>query len=318
VSEILSAKELHHRRESFRGLIDEHHAKFRDGDGILKRSLIESQSCPVCDEDDARVLFQKNGGTYVRCNRCTMIYLNPVLNDHALEEYYSSNTSLQSVNHQLEREFYEKIYQSGLDQITRAVSGNRVLDVGCSSGLFLDVARNFGWHTYGTELNQTEREIAITSGHVLLGGTIEDVPKTETFDAITLWDVFEHLKNGRRFLELVRSFLAPSGVLFLQIPNGESLAARVLQEKCNMFDGIEHVSLYSIETITRLLETCNWRVESISSVIDELKPVLNHLNYENPYLGSFDFGKTFTFLDSENILDQMLGYKLQIVARPTE
>jgi SAM-dependent methyltransferase len=245
-----------------------------------------------------------------------MIYLNPVLTDEAIRNYYSLNTSVQAISHQLERDFYESIYRAGLELISSVVSGGKILDVGCSSGLFLNVAKEAGWSTFGTELNQTELEMARTSGHVLWGGVIDEIPDQERFDVITLWDVFEHLKDGREFLGSARSRLSEEGVLFLQIPNGGSLAARLLQEKCNVFDGVEHVCLYSVETLNLLMENCGWKIESISSVIDELKPILNYLNFENPYTGSFTFEKQFPFLDRERILEQMLGYKLQVVARP--
>jgi 2-polyprenyl-3-methyl-5-hydroxy-6-metoxy-1,4-benzoquinol methylase len=316
VAELEDAKVLHHRREEMRVLIAAHHAKFRDEDGTLKRSLSENRTCPVCDEDNSRELFKKNGGTYVACEECTMIYLNPVLKDDAIRNYYSLNTSVQAISHQLERDFYESIYREGLNLISSVIPGGRILDVGCSSGLFLNVAKGSGWSTFGTELNQTELEMARASGHVLWSGMIEEIPKDELFDVITLWDVFEHLKDGRGFLETARNRLTPNGALFLQIPNGGSFAARLLQDKCNVFDGVEHVCLYSVETIALLMEKCGWRIESMSSVIDELKPILNHLNFEHPYTGTFSFKQKFAFLDSGKILDGMLGYKLQIVARP--
>jgi len=54
----------------------------------------------------------------------------------------------------------------------------------------------------------------------------------------------------------------------------------------------------------------------VRSVLDELKPVRNFLNYEHPYQGSFRFADDVPVPDPSDIHDRMLGYKLQIVMRP--
>ncbi len=310
------AKTLHHRREEMRVLIAAHHAEFRGADGGILPDLLEPANCPVCESNEHRELFVKNGGRYVICKACTMVYLNPCLTDAALLRYYSSNTTVQAISHVLERDFYENVYRSGLGLIGSHQDVGNVLDVGCSSGLFLDVARDAGWLTYGTELNDAELRLAVENGHQVHRGLIDELPAGLKFDLITLWDVFEHLKDGARFLMAARERLNDGGLLFLQIPNSGSYAARLLQEKCNMFDGIEHVCLYSDRTIRLLATVSGWSVVGVRSVLDELKPVRNFLNYEHPYQGSFRFADDVPVPDPADIHDRMLGYKLQIVMRP--
>lgn len=310
------AKALHHRREGMRGLIDAHHAKFRGLDGEILPELLETTCCPVCGRDHYRELFRKNGGRYVVCVACTMIYLNPRLTDEALLRYYSSNTTVQADSHQLERGFYEGIYSQGLDLVDGYLPVGDVLDVGCSSGLFLDVARGRGWGTYGTELNKAELKLAVDGGHQVYGGLIDELPDGLRFDLITLWDVFEHLKDGAAFLGSARQRLNPNGLLLLQIPNGGAYAARLLQEKCNMFDGIEHVCLYSHQTIRLLARVCGWQVVAVRSVLDELKPVKNFLNYEHPYQGSFRFETDVPVPSAEQIHEAKMGYKIQVLLSP--
>lgn len=301
-----TAKELHHRREKQRALIDAHHARF----AACER---EHRPCPVCGVDEPRELFHKNGGRYVSCADCMMIYLNPVLSDSDLRAYYESNTVVQAESHAVERGFYERIYRTGLDQLGEPGS---ILDVGCSSGLFLDIAHEDGWLTFGTELNQDELTIARKANHFVFEGLIDELPSDLRFDAITLWDVFEHLKDGGRFLQSARTRLNDGGCLFLQVPNGGSIAARILQEKCNMFDGIEHVNLYTIGSLNLLASRNGWKIDAVQCVLDELQPVWNHLNYEHPYTGSFKFPAIFPFLSTETILKHNLGYKIQAVLKP--
>ena len=51
-----------------------------------------------------------------------------------------------------------------------------------------------------------------------------------------MWDVFEHIKNPHKILSEIKKRLNKKGLIFIQIPNSDSIAAKVLREKCNMFD----------------------------------------------------------------------------------
>lgn len=246
-----------------------------------------------------------------------MVYLNPVFKDKELYLYYKNNNEVQAEAHANESEFYRGIYKKGLGDILNVTSLRSVLDIGCSSGFFLDIAKENGSETYGIELNKNEREIAQSKGHRTWGFTVDKFEENLKFDAITLWDVFEHIKGGIDYLKILNNFLSDTGLVFLQIPNVNALAARVLQSKCNMFDGLEHVNLYNDKTIISVANSAGFEVVSISSIIDELGPTRNYLNYEDPYFGSFAPDEQLEFLAPDVIHKNLLGYKLQIIMKPS-
>src|SRR5262249_391813 len=154
-----------------------------------------------------------------RCDDCEMCYLNPVFTDEALTQFYLHNNTVQSQVVKNESEFYRRILGKGLTTISRFVKPGRILDMGCSTGFFLDLAREAGWKTWGVELNQAEIVEAEKSGHKVSNSSLEDCGFDEKFDAITMWDVFEHIKDGRALLYEIRRRLAPGGVLFMQTPS---------------------------------------------------------------------------------------------------
>ena len=78
-----------------------------------------------------------------------------------------------------------------------------------------------------------------------MGRTIDDLSKQSNFSVVTLWDVLEHIPDPISYLKCLKSNLCSSGLVFVQVPTSDSLAARVLREDCNMFDGIEHLTLFS-------------------------------------------------------------------------
>jgi predicted SAM-dependent methyltransferase len=73
---------------------------------------------------------------------------------------------------------------------------------------------------------------------------LETVSLEGKFDAITAWDVLEHVPHPRAFLSACRSLLRPGGFLFLNVPDldsweGELLGRRwplLLPEHLNYFN----------------------------------------------------------------------------------
>ena len=312
--ETLDAKTLHQNRKVMYYEADSYRQSFIDPTtGLIDSKYAESRVCPVCGSGDHRIIFQKNGGIYVACDECSMIFLNPVFKDEDLVRYYQNNNSSQALAHDSESEFYRRIYSAGLKLIAAVKAEGSILDIGCSSGFFLDVAKENKYVTHGVELNKLEVEIARSKGHPVWDKPLDQIKSENTFDIITLWDVFEHIKDGTSYLKDLRSRLRKDGLVFLQIPSADALAARVMRERCNMFDGLEHVNLYSLRTITKTATDAGFKVQAVSSVIDELKPVLNFLAYEDPYNGSFNPRDDFDFLTSDLIQQKLLGYKLQVV-----
>ena len=310
-----TVKELHQERNKLWNASIANHAKYIDAQtGLFEARWTEYRSCPVCGQDNSIKAFEKEGGEYVKCMACEMIYINPVFTDSAITHYYQTNHSIQSEIVENSDSFYIDLYNQGLDSIEKISPKGSVLDIGCSSGVFLDVAKIRAWNTHGIELNQKEFEFAKNKGHNVHNTLLETIDFKEHFNAITMWDVFEHIKDGEFYLKAMAKLLKKDGVIFLQIPSADSLAAKILQEKCNMFDGLEHVNIYGVRTITQLAEKCNLKVLSLKTVISEIGVLNNYLSYEHPYLGNTK-NKTYIpdLIDEKTLHEKLLGYKLQVV-----
>jgi 2-polyprenyl-3-methyl-5-hydroxy-6-metoxy-1,4-benzoquinol methylase len=312
-----TVRELHKKRMKMWDASISNHSKYIDTNTALFSSeYTENRNCPVCGSTNELEIFHKEGGRYVKCLDCTMVYLNPVFKDFALKDYYERNHSVQSeiVETDID-DFYVKIYTKGADSIKEVnKNASNLLDIGCSSGVFLDIAKSKGFQTFGIELNKTECQLAQQKGHEVYNDLLENVHFDIKFDAISMWDVFEHLKDGHFYLNTMKSLLAENGVIFLQIPSSDSLAAKILQEKCNMFDGLEHVNLYGVETIKKLAEKSGLNILNIKTVISEIGVINNHLNYENPYFGNTSNKESIPNIINENELhNNLMGYKIQVV-----
>lgn len=87
------------------------------------------------------------------------------------------------------------------------------------------------------ELNKKELAVGRAKGHFINEEMINTANFDEKFCAITLWDVFEHIKDGLQFLNDSKRLLNEGGLVFMQIPSSDSLAAKIMKSACNMFDG---------------------------------------------------------------------------------
>jgi len=312
-----TVKELHQKRVKIWEESMKNHAKYLDANtGIFLKKYTEKRLCPVCKSNNEIEIFHKEGGRYVKCQECTMVYINPVFKDSAIKEYYEGNHTEQSeVVESDTDDFYINIYNGGLDSISNKVSSvKNILDIGCSSGTFLEQAKARNINTYGIELNQAEYKLVEAKGHKVYNDLLENINFNVKFDSITMWDVFEHIKDGEFYLNLMKTHLTEEGVIFLQIPSSDSLAAKILREDCNMFDGLEHVNLYGVETIKMLAKKCGLEVLSLKTVISEIGVMNNYLDYEDPYLGSTT-NKEFipNLIDEQQIHETLQGYKLQVI-----
>jgi SAM-dependent methyltransferase len=117
--------------------------------------------------------------------------------------------------------------------VSRYVGPGRLLDVGCGSGVFLRCAADLGWKVVGVE----PAKAAHRSAMALLAGRGEVVSCSlqdaslapSSFDAVTLWDVLEHVPDPPSLMERAASLLTPAGHLFVNVPDLESLPTRLLR-----------------------------------------------------------------------------------------
>jgi 2-polyprenyl-3-methyl-5-hydroxy-6-metoxy-1,4-benzoquinol methylase len=314
----IGAKKLHSGRKNFVKATEIYHKLWCDSKGNIKKKFLEKRKCPLCYKENYKFLFFKSGGKYVRCLKCNLVFLNPSFKDKYLEKYYKNMHTMQAHTVKKESDFYNMIYNFGLTAINKFSSNKKekkILDIGCSSGYFLNIAKKNSWRTYGVELNEKEIKEAIKNHYVVNENFFNLKDRFNfKFDAITMWDVIEHIKDCNKLLQNLRKILNYGGIFFFQTPNVDSLAARILQEKCNVFDGFEHVNLFNERNILMLAKKNNFKVISIESVISEIPIINNYLNYENPYFGKNNEKNIIKNTITEKQLhDKFLGYKIQVI-----
>ncbi|MFN0074145.1 MAG: class I SAM-dependent methyltransferase, partial [Chloroflexota bacterium] len=141
-------------------------------------------------------------GPIVQCQRCRLVFQSPVPPPaeilHAYEEVVDERYELERIG---------RVHTFGRDlaELERYVTPGRVLDVGCHIGLFLEIAQDAGWDSWGVEPSRWAADRARARGLQVIHGALEDAELAhESFDAVTMWDVIEHLTDPLGALEHCR------------------------------------------------------------------------------------------------------------------
>jgi 2-polyprenyl-3-methyl-5-hydroxy-6-metoxy-1,4-benzoquinol methylase len=202
--------------------------------------LWKTCDCPLCGSNEPRFLaydWQPVGGqrynfNLVRCPACGLVYVNPRLNFEALTAVVGGGAWHEALAAN------RSIYEAGCRRLIELLPGSgsgkpALLDVGCAYGDFMTVAAEHGFQATGVEVDRPVAEVAQQSGLVVHVGFLEELSlPAHSFDAVTLWDVIEHVEAPRSLLAEVTRLLKPHGILLVhtgnaafQVSKGRLLAA---------------------------------------------------------------------------------------------
>jgi len=145
----------------------------------------------------------------------------------------------------------------------RTASANKnLLDIGCSSGTFLSLAQKRGFSCYGMDISEDAAAAARKQyGLTVRQGEIGRLDWGEIrFDFITMFHVLEHLKSPEESLKYAASLLREEGSLIIQVPNSESIQARIFGSRWYGLDVPRHLINYTPKSLQILLDRCGLKI----------------------------------------------------------
>lgn len=236
----------------------------------MAESRWESPACPLCGGGNhvlAREAPEQDGPTggplfrLVRCSACGLVFLNPRPIEADIGRFYPADyephqpTAGTSNPNKMERRLVGR----------PTAEHRRLLDVGCGNGAFLRRMNALGWEVCGVDPAAS----AVESIRQRLGlpALVGSVPHPElppsSFDAVTLWQVLEHLHRPLETLGAIRDLLTPQGRLILSVPNVESRAAEFFGNAWIGVDLPKHMLHFSRATLRQMVEKAGFRVLSV-------------------------------------------------------
>ena len=85
----------------------------------------------------------------------------------------------------------------------------------------------------------------------------------DKFDVVVCYHVIEHIKNPLTFLLNLKKILKKNGYLILGTPDFDSAMARRYENKYRLLQDKTHISLFSLDSISRLLRKENFEIKLI-------------------------------------------------------
>jgi len=73
------------------------------------------------------------------------------------------------------------------------MAGRRLLDIGAGAGLFAALAGKHGWTVTALDPALDQEALVGRPSITAIRGTTDDLPISEQFDVVTMWDVIEHV-----------------------------------------------------------------------------------------------------------------------------
>lgn len=224
---------------------------------MIQKYNLTSYPCPVCSGTVTKNRYRIKGFTIVRCPACSLVFVNPRIDDNELYSIYTTQYFRNEDNgyedYELTAHLRIKTFQKWYDEIKPFLKTTEglALDIGCAAGYFLDVLKENGWEAEGIELEEEMLESIRKKGYPVYNTPLEFFNEKKKYTLITLFDVMEHLPNLHLNLEKLANILDNNGTIALVTPDFNSRQRKIFGKRWFQFKPKEHIQYFTKETLQK-------------------------------------------------------------------
>ena len=231
--------------------------------------------------------------TLSRCDACGLLYQNPRVRGDALDRAYPANYAAHVREPELSRTLrdlgppvrwllarrlgYRHLDTRGIaarDKARALLASHRILkafprwrgngrlvDVGCASGKFLRQMHAVGWDVAGIEIDAdaAARARAVTPS-IVVGDPATVTLPAASVDLVTAFHVLEHLPDPLGALRNMLGWLAPGGLIIVEVPNVAGVSSALFGRCWSGLDFPRHLVHFTPRTMTAMVEHAGGRV----------------------------------------------------------
>lgn len=211
-----------------------------------------NSNCIFCGFSQSTLCFEVKdmyGDIYElrKCGNCTTTFLSPIPGEHKLQRAYSSEYYGRG-KEKFSFGFTESVIEwfrkrRAAKLSSRMSSKPKVLDIGCGNGNFLKHLKNICQaEAHGIERDSHATKRAMQQGIVIHTGTgcMQNFDDS-SFDAVTLFHVFEHLQHPAELISEIHRILKPGGLLVMSFPDIGSWQAKIFRSAWLHLDPPRHL-----------------------------------------------------------------------------
>jgi 2-polyprenyl-3-methyl-5-hydroxy-6-metoxy-1,4-benzoquinol methylase len=276
-------------------------------------------SCPACGHDKVTDDKIYNGYLLKKCSVCGFIFTaERNFSTSQYEDVYSSVTSYHLMINDACQTFEGKkgfrelwwFKRKALNWLNERIPSGRILDLGSGPGTLLMVARrDFGYDVRGVEPSSAAAAIANRYGVPTFCGTVEEFASqnSDKFDAITSFEVLEHVTDPLSFLVTARYLLKREGVLLLSMPNLDD--PYCLRQQITPAMPPIHVNFFARRSLGSLLERAGFAMQRVYTLPIPSSTVRN-------IYGPKGFIMRLPYLAVARLMGRVDGTTLLVMATP--
>jgi 2-polyprenyl-3-methyl-5-hydroxy-6-metoxy-1,4-benzoquinol methylase len=236
-------------------------------------------TCPVCGGKHLKHKMNckdhyVSGETFelMTCDDCRFIFTQGFPAEDKIGRYYDtpdyishSDTHRGPVNM-----VYHHVRRYMLGRKARLVcrntgirKGGQLLDIGAGTGYFAATMVSRGWNVVAIEKNEHARDLAKRTFGLELrpAEALYSDMTHDSFDAVTLWHVMEHLEHLNETWERIGSLLKENGLLVVAVPNPSSYDAAKYGEQWAAYDVPRHLWHFTPSAIGRLASNHGFKLK---------------------------------------------------------
>lgn len=224
--------------------------------------------CLICGSAGQNLIYKIDNISIIECSACGFKYSSPIPTGEEIIKNYSE-------------EYFEREYDTFADEelvahdvgskmyarIEKYVAPGKVLDIGCGVGNYIFSGQKRGWTCYGIDVSPVAAKITREkTGAEVFVGFIEDAGyENGFFDSIVMVHSLEHQVNPRVTLKEVFRALRPGGVLFISVPNIESVEAKRGGTEWRGLQPGFHYYHFSKQSLSQLVSSAGFDIIEIES-----------------------------------------------------
>jgi 2-polyprenyl-3-methyl-5-hydroxy-6-metoxy-1,4-benzoquinol methylase len=245
---------------------------------MVKQRALANEHLPPClvCSTASELLRNTKGYDLYRCanSKCGHVFVWPLPDVQFLNEFYSKDTdSLENsgswtmasdyrTSPELVHRFYKR---TRLRRMQRwdllGDPTQKILDVGCSTGMFLRVLKDRGFlNLAGQEISTPQVEYCLQHHGIQCVATLAEF-ENESFDLICLYAVLEHVREPHEILAEVSRLLRPDGKVIIDVPNYDSWYRRLSGDRWLWLIPPAHLQYFTPRSLSMLMEKAGLSVE---------------------------------------------------------
>lgn len=187
----------------------------------------------------------------VACGACGHVYANPVWKREILETQYTNVVDRQYVGEESGRAMTFQRRLRFMDTLGDWRSLGRLVDVGAYTGVFVEEASKWGYHSLGVEPSAWGVAQGRARGVEMIQGLWGEVDLGETpVGVVSMWDVIEHVRDPMGMIRAAWEVLEPGGLLIVHTVDRESVLARLMGESWPWYMDM-HIQYFSKSSLER-------------------------------------------------------------------